>query len=62
MNTEKIKVEVKKASNIIENIDEVITNNMNKFPYGSEDFKQNQRISNALLNVIRAIDVLKYEL
>lgn len=53
--------EVRKACNIIENVDEVVTNNINTCEYASEDFKTNQRISNALLNVIRAMDTLKYE-
>lgn len=57
-----IEEELKKASNIIENIDEIVTNNLTKNNYASEEYKNNQRISNALLNVIRAIDTLKYEL
>lgn len=59
---EKINKLVKKAENIIESADELVSNNMVKSQHGSEDFKEYQRISNALLNVIRAIDALKYEL
>lgn len=62
MNNTEIKEEILKASRIIENVDEIVTNNLVKSKYGSEDFKQNQRISNGLLNIIRAIDSLKYEL
>ena len=57
-----LKSQVKKAANIIESVDEIVTNNLVKCEHASKDFKDNQRISNALLNVIRAIDVLKYEL
>lgn len=62
MGENKLLEEVRKAYNIIENVDEVVTNNLCKCEHASEDFKTNQRISNALLNVIRAMDALKYEL
>ena len=62
MEENKLLEEVRKAYNIIEQIDEVVTNNLVKCQYASEDFKTNQRISNALLNVMRAMDTLKYEL
>ena len=58
----KLRERVQIAANIIEGVDEKITNHFAKSQYGSEDYKQTQRISNALLNVIRAIDNLKYEL
>lgn len=54
--------EVRKAYNIIEQVDEVVTNNLVKCQHATEDYKTNQRISNALLNVMRAMDTLKYEL
>ena len=54
--------EVKKAETIIKEVDEIVNENLNKFEHGSEDFKQAQRVSNALLNAIRAIDVVKFEL
>lgn len=57
-----LKEQVKKAYNIIEAVDEVITNNLVKSQYGKEEFKKNQRISNTLLNIIRAFDTLKDEL
>jgi len=53
---------VQKARNMIEHIDEAVTNNLARSEYGSEAFKQNQRRSNALLKVIRAMEELKYEL
>jgi hypothetical protein len=62
MEKNQIDVEIKKVDNIIKSIDGEITNNLVKCQHGSDDFMYNQRISNALLNVIRAIDVLKYEL
>ena len=57
-----LKDEVEKVYDIIQNVDEVVTNNLCKCEHASEEFKTNQRISNALLNVIRAIDTLRYEL
>ena len=60
--TNKLLEEIKRAENIIGQVDEVITNNLVNSQYASEDFKTNQRVSNALLNVIRAIDTLKHEL
>lgn len=62
MQENKLLEEVKKAYNIIEKVDEVVVNNLVKCQHASEDFKTNQRISNALLNVMRAMDALKYEL
>ena len=62
MEENKLLEEVRKAYNIIEQVDEVVTNNLVKCQRASEDYKTNQRISNALLNVMRAMDTLKYEL
>ena len=62
MEENKLLEEVKKACDIIEQVDEVITNNLMKCQHSSEDFKTNQRISNALLNVMQAINKLKNEL
>lgn len=62
MEQNKLLEEVRKAYNIIEQVDEVVTNKLVKCQHASEDFKTNQRISNALLNVMRAMDTLKYEL
>ena len=53
---------VQKARNMIEHIDEAVTNNLARSEYGSEAFKQNQRIAYAMLRVIRAMEALKYEL
>ena len=57
-----IKTELEKVSEIIESIDEVINDRLNKDKHASEDFKQNQRISIALLLVIQSIELLKYEI
>lgn len=62
MTDKEIKNEVFKLSAIVKNIDESITNNLVKEKYASNEFKYLQRISNNLLNVIRSIDVLKYDL
>ena len=62
MEENKLLKEVRKAYNIIEQVDEVVTNNLVECQHASEDYKTNQRISNALLKVMRAIDSLKYEL
>jgi hypothetical protein len=62
MDLNEIKEQVQKAGNIIESVDEVITNELVNSQHASHEFKENQRISNAVLNVIRAIDNLKHEL
>lgn len=62
MNTDEIKKQVQNAAIIIEQIDEQITNDLVKSKHASKEFKELQRISNALLNTIRSIDTLKYEL
>ena len=62
MNIQELKKQVNKASNIIESIDESVTNHIVTCKYASDDFKKTQRVSNAILNVTRALDVLKYEL
>ncbi|MDA3780345.1 MAG: hypothetical protein PF487_09050 [Bacteroidales bacterium] len=62
MDLNELKEQVQKASNIIESVDEVVTNELVKSQHASDKFKENQRISNYLLRVIRAIDDLKFEL
>ena len=62
MKTTNIKTELEKVSIIIESIDEVINDRLNKDEHASEDFKQNQRISNALLRVLQAVELLKHEI
>lgn len=57
-----IKTELEKVSIIIESIDEAINDRLNKGEYASDDYKQNQRISNALFRVIQAIELLNYEI
>lgn len=57
-----IKTELEKVSIIIESIDESINDRLNKGEYASDDFKQNQRISNALLRVLQAVELLKHEI
>lgn len=62
MEKNKLTEEVRKAYNIIERVDGVVINNLAKCQHASEDFKKNQRILNALLNVMRTMDVLQCEL
>ena len=62
MEKNKLKEMVQKAENIIEYVDEAVINSLVKSQHGSEDFKENQRISNAVLKAKHAINALKYEL
>lgn len=62
MKTINIKTELEKVPIIIESIDEAINDRLNKDEHASEDFKQNQRISSALLRVIQSIELLNYEI
>jgi len=51
-----------KAMRAIEEIDEVVCDRLNESEYASEDFKNAQRLSNAILNVKNAMEIVKYEL
>lgn len=57
-----LKTEVEKASEAIEKADEMVCDMLNKSKYASDEFKQSQRISNALFNIKSAIAALKDEL
>ena len=57
-----IKTELEKVSIIIESIDEAINDRWIIDEHAIEVFKQNQRISYALLRVKQAIELLKYEI
>jgi len=62
MEKNKLKEMVQKAENIIEYVNEAVINSLVKSQHRSEDFKENQRISNAVLKAKHAINALKYEL
>lgn len=54
--------EVNKAIKAIENADEIVSDKLNKSEHASEDFKDAQRLSNALLRAKNMLDLVKYEL
>ena len=60
--TTQIKERLDKVRIEIELIDEIVTNDLMKHNHASEEFKKGQRISNALLNVERAMSTLNFEL
>jgi predicted RNA-binding protein len=55
------KSKIYKIEKLVKSLDEVVDNNFNKYEYASEEYKTNQRISNKLYHVIRALSEIKEE-
>lgn len=50
------------AAKAMEGADEILNQELNLHAHASEEFKTAQRQSNAVLRVLQALEILKYEL